>query len=264
MTPMATNKETTLESLPVDPGLLESASRWFDISWYGLLWSGSFTALAAVATVIFLFIQFWSSGVRERHTEWRTTSLEKQTAEAKKETILAQEHIAQLNKETARLSAAAEISRAAIAEANARAVEAQLALEKYKAPRSLSPLQQSAITEAMSPFAGVGFVFSVQTDPEPIALMEQIGKVLTDAKWQWLPAEGPIVWTSPGKPQASIIAFSGISIQIDDSLTAQVGPAVIALNEALNEVGIESSTKRIVDGTEPVRTAIHIYVGKKP
>ncbi|MGA2842816.1 MAG: hypothetical protein ABSG18_22165, partial [Steroidobacteraceae bacterium] len=68
---MADSGETTLESLSVDPTLLESANRWFDISWYGLLIAGGFTAVAAFATVFFLFIQFWSSGVREHQTELR-------------------------------------------------------------------------------------------------------------------------------------------------------------------------------------------------
>ena len=53
--------------------------------------------------------------------------------------------IAELNKETTKLSADAEASRAAIADANARAVEAQLALEKFKSPRSMTLEQQTRI-----------------------------------------------------------------------------------------------------------------------
>jgi hypothetical protein len=52
------------------------------------------------------------------------------------------ERIAQLDKETARLSADADASQAAIADANARALEAQLALEKFKAPRLITPLAE--------------------------------------------------------------------------------------------------------------------------
>jgi hypothetical protein len=75
-------RESDLGSLPVDPSLLESANTWFDRSWYGLLLCGAATAILAMATVMFLFIQYWSSGVRERHTEWRTSALELKTAEA--------------------------------------------------------------------------------------------------------------------------------------------------------------------------------------
>ena len=63
-------EETFLD--PVDPQLLERANWWFDVSWYGLLLAGGATALAAAATVVFLFLQFWSSGVRERQSDWRT------------------------------------------------------------------------------------------------------------------------------------------------------------------------------------------------
>jgi hypothetical protein len=89
-----------LEPIPVDPALLESANRWFDISWYGLLAAGLATALAATATVIFLILQFWSSGVRERHTEWRTSELELQTAQAKKDTAMALERAAKADERT--------------------------------------------------------------------------------------------------------------------------------------------------------------------
>src|ERR1700681_4789513 len=98
--PMRTKGEPDLESVPVDPTDLASANWWFDTSWYGLLIAGSVTAIMAAATVIFLFIQFWSSGIRERHTEWRTSALELQTAEAKRDTAGANERIAQLNNET--------------------------------------------------------------------------------------------------------------------------------------------------------------------
>jgi hypothetical protein len=94
---MTTNRETVLESVPVDSALLQSANWWFDASWYGILVAGAITALAAFATVTFLFVQFWSSGIRDRHSEWRTSALELETAQAKKETATANERIAALN-----------------------------------------------------------------------------------------------------------------------------------------------------------------------
>ena len=64
-----------------------------------------------------------------------------------------------------------------IAEANARAEEAQADLAKFRAPRSLSPEQKALVVAATSPFPGTPFDFAIQTDPEPIALMEQISVV---------------------------------------------------------------------------------------
>jgi hypothetical protein len=100
---IAMRSAKVLESLPVDPALLERANWWFDVSWYGLLWAGTATAIAACATVAFLFLQYWSGGVRERQSEWRTSALELQTQQAKRDTAAAQERIAALNKETAKL-----------------------------------------------------------------------------------------------------------------------------------------------------------------
>src|SRR5208282_4594842 len=99
MTPMADSRETFLESLPVDPALLESANRWFDISLYGLLIAGGFVALAAFATLFFIFVQFWSSGVRERQAEWRTATLELETGEAKAALAKASADVARANAE---------------------------------------------------------------------------------------------------------------------------------------------------------------------
>jgi hypothetical protein len=131
MTPMADSGETTLESLSVDPTLLESANRWFDISWYGLLIAGGFTAVAAFATVFFLFIQFWSSGVREHQTELRTATLELETGKAKAELAKANAdiasanaEIAEANKQIASLEKDAAEARRDLAAANARAAEA--------------------------------------------------------------------------------------------------------------------------------------------
>jgi len=131
MTPMADSGETTLESLSVDPTLLESANRWFDISWYGLLIAGGFTAVAAFATVFFLFIQFWSSGVREHQTELRTATLELETGKAKAELAKANADIASANaeiaganKQIASLEKDAAEARRDLAAANARAAEA--------------------------------------------------------------------------------------------------------------------------------------------
>jgi len=51
--------------MPIFDTSLESANWWYVFSWRGMLIAGSITALAAIATVVFSFIQFWSSNVRE-------------------------------------------------------------------------------------------------------------------------------------------------------------------------------------------------------
>jgi hypothetical protein len=153
-----------------------------------------------------------------------------------------------------------------LAQYEARASEAQLALEKFKTPRSLSPVQQERITAKMKPFAGMPFDFSIQPDPEPIALMGQIGSTLKAAglSWeQWHGAPGIPVFNQPGMPQAGIVAFSGLMIQIDDAKTSEWGGAVVTIWDALKAEGVEADAIRITDGTE-TPNAIHIYIGRKP
>jgi hypothetical protein len=182
---------------------------------------------------------------------------------------LAQLHFARLVRKAS--DELQQISDEKVAEANARAAEAnrvakqaELTLEKYKAPRLISA---EHITAKMKGFSGIPFVFSVQTDPEPIGLMKQIGTALKAAGLVWQPwssgVYGTPVFNQPGFPQAGIIAFSGIMIQIDDSKVPQWSAAVVALKDALCAEGVEADAKRMTDGSESP-DAIHIYIGRKP
>src|SRR5947209_4552081 len=124
---------------------LETANRWYDISWYGLLISGVIATLAAGSTVIFLFLQFWSSGIRERYMELRTSGLETQTERAKADVAKAGAEIAKANE--------------AIAEAKKQtaalqkdAAQARLETERLKetvAWREVTPAQAALLAEAL-------------------------------------------------------------------------------------------------------------------
>jgi hypothetical protein len=153
---------------------LETANRWYDTSWYGLLISGVVAALAATATVTFLFLQFWSSGVREKYTELRTSTLESQSKRAEADLATAQ---------------------ANIASANARALEAQAALAKFKAPRVLTPQQQTTIAEKLKRFADTKFDAGMgpKGDPEPLYILRNIIATLSSARWV------QVAWTGGGE-----------------------------------------------------------------
>jgi hypothetical protein len=153
------------------------------------------------------------------------------------------------------------------AEADQKAAEAKLELEKFKAPRSLDRAQLERITEAMKPFSGFPFDFSIQPDGETIGLMEQIGGALKSAGLTWEPWHGRTpgmpAFLQPGVPQAGMVAFTGLMIQIDDSKTPQWGTAIAVLRDRLHAEGIDAEGRRITDGTETAN-AIHIYIGRKP
>jgi len=120
--------------------------------------------LAACAAAGFLLLQWRTSLIREQESDWRTFALELQTQEAKRDTAAAQEHIAELNKKTARLGAETESARAAIATANARAAEAnrlaeqerlaRVQLEARLAARVVSADNQNRISQELEQFSG--------------------------------------------------------------------------------------------------------------
>ena len=194
----------TLESLPVDPALLESANRWFDISWYGLLIAGGFTALAAFATVFFLFVQFWSSGIRERETEWRTATLELQTGKAKAELAKANADIASANaeiaeakKQTASLEKDAAEARRDIAAANARAAEANQKAEAERldrlkqelriAPQDLAGQPRSELVALFRSFGAQSvdvFEYAEGSSPDTAPFAQTMIAVFTEAGWR--------------------------------------------------------------------------------
>jgi len=139
-----------------------------------------------------------------------------------------------------------------------------ISLEEKLSPRSLTATQQADITEKVMEFSGVPFDFSLQPGAEPFALMEQIGASLKAAGWNRQPWQGtPIVFTPPGQPNAGMVAFAGLEIQIHDSRTAEWGPATKALWDALLAAGIKATALRITDNSE-LPNAIHIKIGTKP
>jgi len=201
---MADSGETTLESLSVDPALLESANRWFDISWYGLLIAGGFMAVAAFATVFFLFIQFWSSGVREHQTELRTATLELETGKAKAELAKANAdiasanaEIAEANKQTASLEKDAAEARRDLAAANARAAEAnqkaeaerleRLKLELPIAPQDLAGQPRSELVALFRSFGAQSvdvFAYPEGSSPDTHSFAQTMIAVFTEAGWR--------------------------------------------------------------------------------
>ena len=109
--------------------------------------------------------------------------------------------------------------RASAVEANARVLEAQLALEKFKAPRLLTTDQQARIVDKVRWLAGARFDLSVVTgDPEALNFMIHIADTLEKAGWSWIEFNhpgGPFmqVYDIPGKPNVGMIGAWAVLIQ---------------------------------------------------
>jgi len=177
-----------------------------------------------------------------------------------------EERLARLSNDTARLELEAQLMRSAVANATARARDAELSLEKIKAPRLIAEEQRQRIIDQLKPFSRMRFDFAVHPDPESQAFTEQIAATLQAAGWirQAKSNAGSLVITIPGKPPAAIATgFIGLGAEIDNSRVSEWSRALDALVGAFSAEGFAMRSNAATDGTAPP-DAIHIFVGTKP
>jgi hypothetical protein len=178
----------------------------------------------------------------------------------------AQQSLALAELHSAKASSKAERFRLDIAKANEKAAEAELALTKFRQPRSLSQEQQAKLVTALQPFAGQNFALAVFPDPEPLALLTLIDSMLRAAGWKRVPAqiqqENGILINTPAGPAASM-SDSSVSVYVspDDAESLQAQAAVCL---ALRAAGISCETHNTPQLLGKFPKAITIGVGKKP
>lgn len=159
--------------------------------------------------------------------------------------------------------AQAALSNEKAAEANARAQEARLALAEFAAPRVLNMEKKQRLVNSLKTFAGTPFAVSIQTSGEALDFERQLVDVLRESGWRQQPTPSGTVYTVPGQPALGVVSLTGIAIYIDDG-KSDLFPAVMAASSALKREGFAIDAKRIIDGSEAVKDAIHIYIGEKP
>jgi hypothetical protein len=139
-----------------------------------------------------------------------------------------------------------------ISAANARAAEAQLALEKFKAPRLLNPDAIQRIVEQLKPFSGSVFDAGIgpKGDPEPTAFLRGLTAALTAAGWKFVPWTGEgETYTEAPMPPIGLTAVTNVIIDVHPDFWSKFGRAATALARALNDEDISA----IVD-SEPTRS----------
>jgi hypothetical protein len=133
-------------------------------------------------------------------------------------------------------------------------------------PRTFGPASQQRIANALKEFRGTPFDFSVELDPEAVALMEDVGKALDVAGWKRQAVAQGSGYIPPGKPAAGIVVFKGVEVQIAESRHSDWGaegkPAAVLLRAMRNE-GLTAIVKQVPDNQESA-DAIHIKIGAKP
>src|SRR6185312_14213503 len=120
-----------------------------------------------------------------------------------------------------------------VTNANTRANEAQVALDRFRAPRTLSAESASGISKSLSQFDKTPFAVAVALDDhEAFGLLDQIVPLLQRAGWRWVewnPPGGPFmfVYTPAGKPNIGQDASNvGVVVEIHaDHFSALEAPS---------------------------------------
>src|ERR1700691_4491749 len=158
----------------MDASALENAESWLVVIWWVRLGAAGLVALGVAM---------------EFGGDWVAKPFEKIVEDARKL------ELAQLHKqsddaklETARLSKDAETAKASISSANARAAEAQFALETLKRPRTLSIARAQFVADTTTKFRGQRYRASVsQAADDGIEFWQSIYAALKLAGWSYIP-----------------------------------------------------------------------------
>jgi hypothetical protein len=184
----------------------------------------------------------------------------------------ANERAGKLEVQAAEASARAEGFRLDIAkaeesakQAEARAAEANLALARFRAPRSLSPEQNSALLAALRPFSGTRYnLFAVGGDSEIIGIANQILNCLSGNN-----AAGWVVTVGSG--QDSAIMSSGILVELAADADTRTRGAALTFIATIRSFGFDVTgplpeSKGAVMGntSRDPNAKIRIVISKKP
>lgn len=153
----------------------------------------------------------------------------------------------------------------AVADANTRALDAQLALEKFKAPRVLTPEQKLTISERLKAFESTKYDGGIAPgDAEAALLLVAIENVLAGAKWNEINWDGgDVVFTRSGRSTAGLISATNVIVAVFPGQPPQLTEAATALVSALNDQGIAAQLQDATGITNNTRDAVHILIGRK-
>jgi hypothetical protein len=159
----------------------------------------------------------------------------------------------------------AESFRLDIARANERAAEAQLALEKFKAWRTINADDQKQMVKSLRAFKGTPFSLSTAGQPEPISLVQLVRSILRQAEWTQLPAPWGTNFLGDSMPSISVNVetHSGIILFVNPSRLHDWGAAAGILKQLLEKQGFDTRESNPTEGIDAKPDAIHISIGTK-
>jgi len=216
---------------------------------------------AAGLIAVAVFVTTASVVILQRH----------ETAEAKRELDA---YKIEAGKKVAASAAIGETAKADASKANeaaerakAEAAKATLELAKIKAPRLLNAAQQAALIAEMKLYSKTPVVFGVFQEPEALAFLDQLSKLLIAAGWteeEWK-SGGDIALTRGGlHPVAGFTSVTGVYVQADATHANDFGPIVSKLAKFLSDAGVEATPEVGHMGPNTNNDAIKILIGQKP
>lgn len=224
------------------PSALELASRTHKNIFLGYM---CWLAVAAIATLFFTWALWKSSNRRQEaskaEADLRVLNVEQTVADSKKAT----------------------------AEAIARATEAQLALETFKAPRTLTPEQIGRIVDKLKQFSGTEYDITVSSiDPEILDFVLTLELVLSTAGWKELDWEGNAEKHIRGGKQPLIregASVTNVLIGVQQDRPPKLFEFALALSAALEAEGVTATAKTLISHamSSTNANAIHVMVGRK-
>ena len=151
-----------------------------------------------------------------------------------------------------------------ISSANARALEAQLALDKFRAPRTLNREQRIQISTRLLEFAGTKFDIGISSpDPEILNLVMWIGSATKESRWvltNWI--GGDIGFTLTSGEFIGIAPARGVRIQCESG-SPKLFVAAKALADILIAQGIDATAEAVSAPISKNAATVHILVGPK-
>jgi hypothetical protein len=217
----------------------DGANFWFDISNVILFAGAVLVAMGTYGTIKF-------SGIKEKFSD---------------------ERIAANELETKRAVADSDLAKQGAAEANARAAEAQLALEKFKAPRSISVEARNRIAESLKEFSGQQYYGMVASDvADAWDLWREISLSLELAGWKRLSPPG--LQVSQYGPPAGIPLAPQAGGMILGSAGKSTAEETMVTHERAEALAASLTDESVIAGpgfsTDIPANTIAIVIGPKP
>jgi hypothetical protein len=169
------------------------------------------------------------------------------------------------NERIAELTTQGDLLRKDTAEANAKALESRLELEKFRAPRTLSLEQRARITEKMKPFAGAKFDGAWSSlEGEIDFFFSSFEDALNNAGLVSVSFTGTgNIYGRGSRSSVGMANAFGIVINVDPAKNPELVPAALEMVVALTEEGIGVVFQKNVGFTSTNADTIHIMVGAK-